>query len=457
MAGIGFELLKIWKEGTYSGLLRAYALTSMIGSGPGLFVILGLGIVCFFNLFAIPNTDTGHQFITITIYLFSSSMIISSFLQFTFFRFIADKIFSKDFELVTPNFNGVLLVQLIISICFALPIVFYFFSNYSMTLKILLISTFNILCMIWISTVLLTGFKSYRRIIWAFVLGYSTMIIVHFLLRKNDILTLLFEFLLAQTILFSLLLHAILDFYPGKKLIKFDFLKRENFYSTIVFANFFYNLGFWIDKYLFWYNTDTSYTIFPPLRFSPIYDFPMFIAYVTIIPAIAAFIFQIEAKFAIIFPTFMDTIFRRKTLTEIDTVRNQLISAGRDAVFSLIRTESIVIVILFLSASFLFSVLNVVSLYLNVLFILIIAAGLNVILWGLLNIMYYMTRYRHAFYVSFVFFISNLIFTLISFYAGPVYFGYGFCVSLLLSIIFALIFLNEDFNNLEYLTFMMTD
>lgn len=220
---------------------------------------------------------------------------------------------------------------------------------------------------------------------------------------------------------------------------------------------FFYNIGFWIDKYLFWYNPDTSYIIFPPLRFSPIYDFPMFIAYITLLPAIATFIFQIEAKFAMIFPRFMETIFRRKTLAEIDVVRSQLIASGRAAVFSLIKTESVVIVILFLSASFIFSVFNVIPLYLNVLFILIIAAGLNVILWGLLNILYYMTRYRHAFYVSFVFFISNLIFTLISFYAGPLYFGYGFCVSLLLSIVFALMFLNEDFNDLEYLTFMMTD
>lgn len=239
MAGIGFELVKLLKEGTYSSLLRAYTLTTMMGSGPGLFVIIGLGIVCFFNLFAIPDTLTGHQFISIVIYLFSSSMIISSFLQYTFFRFIADRIFTKDFEQVTPNFNGVLLVQLIISIFFSLPIVFYFFYNYGVILQILLISTFVILCMIWISTVLLTGFKSYRRIIWAFVLGYSTMIIVHFLLQKNDIITLLFEFLLAQTLLFLLLLHAILDFYPGFTLIKFDFLKKENFYFAVVFANFF--------------------------------------------------------------------------------------------------------------------------------------------------------------------------------------------------------------------------
>ena len=68
-----------------------------------------------------------------------------------------------------------------------------------------------------------------------------------------------------------------------------------------------------------------------------------------------------------------------------------------------------------------------------------------------------MTRYRQALYVGLVFVISNVAFTLGSFYAGPQYFGYGFALSLLLSSVLALIFLNENFKNFLYTTFMMTD
>jgi hypothetical protein len=75
-------------------------------------------------------------------------MIIGSFLQFTFFRCIADIVIEKDFNKITPNFIGVLLLQLIISISLSVPVVFYFLSEYSLILKLELISIFIILVLI---------------------------------------------------------------------------------------------------------------------------------------------------------------------------------------------------------------------------------------------------------------------------------------------------------------------
>lgn len=457
MAGIGFELLNLMKQGTYLSLVRAYGLTTLMVSGPFLFIMVGIGFVYYLALLTISDSVIIHQFLSIIIYLFSASMILSSFLQYTFFRFIADKIFVKEFDQVASNFNGVLLVQLIMCVCFSLPIVFYFFKDYSFILKILLIATFIVLCMIWLSTVLLTGLKSYRKIIWAFAIGYSSMIISNALLGKNTISYLLFEFLLTQALILLILLNAILNYYPTRQLIKFEFLQNGNFYLPLVFANFFYTIGIWIDKYLFWFNPDTSFISFSPLRISPLYDFPMFIGYLTIIPTTATYLLQMEAKFALIYPNFMQTIFRRKTLAEIDAIRNQLVSAGRDSVFSLFKTQSVIIITLFLSVSFIFSILHINPLYLNLLLILTIGAGLNVILWGLLNILYYLTKYLQALFITCFFFLSNFAFTLVSFYMGPLYYGYGFNLSLLLSIAIALIFLNENFKDLEYSTFMMTD
>jgi uncharacterized membrane protein len=457
MAGIGFDLIRLANKGNYRGLLGAYGLTTLISSGPSIFTIIGIGVVCFFNLFLTPDDRVAYQFLSIVIYLFSSSMILSSFFQYSFFRFIADRIYVNEFNEVTPNFIGVLLIQVIISCCFSLPVVFYFFSSHNLNLKILLIANFIILNMIWISTVLLTGIKSYRKILWAFFLSYITMIIVHFLVPNNNLNCLLFEFLLAQVILIILLLHAILDYYPTNRLIKFNFLKKDNLFYSLMFANFFFTLGFWVDKFIFWFNSDTSYPIFQPLRASPLYDFPMFIAYIAIIPAMAIFLFQIEAKFSMIYPKFMKTIFNRKTLSEIVAIRNELTLSGRGAILSLFKTQYTIVIALFLSISCIFTTLEIIPVYLNLLFILSIATSLYVILWGIVNILYYMTRYIQALYVGIIFASSNTLFTLISLYAGPSYFGYGFCFSLLLSICCALIFLNNSFNDLEYYTFMMTD
>lgn len=457
MAGIGFELIRLISRGNYRSLLSAFGITTLMSSGPSLFIILGISIVCSFNIFLTPNSTVAYQFISIVVYLFASSMILSSLLQYSFFRFIADKIYGNHFNEITPNYIGILLIQSLMSCCFSIPIVFYFFSEYSLILKVLLINNFIILSLIWITTVLLSGIKSYSRILWAFALGYTTMVIVHLILNQNVLTYFLFEFLLAQVILFLLLLHAILDYYPTNLLIQFDFLKKGNVFYFLVFSNFFNNLGFWMDKFIFWFNSDTSYPVFSPLRAAPLYDFPMFISYIAIIPAMAVFLFHIEAKFSMIYPKFMKTIFNRKTLDEIVAIRNELTISGRNALFSMLKTQYAVVVIFFLSMSFFFSFFSIIPIYMNLLFILIIASSLNVILWGIINLLYYMTLYSQAFYVTAIFLVSNTSFTLLSLYAGPTYFGYGLCLSSLLATSVALVFLNKAFNNLEYFTFMMTD
>ena len=459
MAGIGFELVRLLNKNNYTGLLRAYSLSALIASGPGLLIIFSLGLICFFSFVAIPRFAVVQVFLTVIIYLFVGSMVISSLLQFTMTRFIADLDFLKQFDRVTPNYLGVLLVQLLLSAGISLPLVLYFFSDYSLLLKFLMISIFNVLTLIWISSVFLTGAKSYRRILWSFTLGYSAMIMVHFACQEqqNNLNFLLFEFLLAQCILFIGLLYSIIDLYPSNQLIEFSFLKKNHFYYTLVASSFFYSLGFWIDKCLFWYNQDTGYTIMYPLRISPVYDLPVFISLLTMLPGIAVFMLDIESNFSLIYPKIMDTIFRRKTLAEIHLLCDELVLSGRSAIYRLIKTQLAIIISMYLSVYALFSVFDILPIYLNLLLILIIGAGLNVILWALLNLLYYMTKYVHALLVSAVFLVANGSFTLLSLYAGPVYYGYGVGVSLMLAIATALFLLNEDFKNIAYTAFMMTD
>lgn len=457
MAGIGFELAKLLKQGSYSSLIRAFGLTAFIGAGPGLFIILSLGIICFFTLFATPNSLISGEFLIIVIYLLSSSMIVSAFFQYTFFRFVADKVFLEQFSLILPNFNGVLLVQIMISMFFSIGALIYFFSGYSIFLKGLLLANQVMLSLIWLITVVLTGLKSLRFIAWGFGLGYGAMVLLHFGIGINTLDMLLFEFLLAQIIVFLFLFHAIIDFYPTDMLIRFDFLKSENLYYRLLFANFFYTAGFWVDKYLFWFNPITGYSLNPPLNSSPIYDIPMLVASLTTIPAMTSFILYMESQFAIIFPQLMETIYKHKTLAEIVRVRDDLIHSAQSAIYHLLKTQAGLVIICCLSASFIFEIFQISSLSLHLLFILLIGVALQLVLWALLSILYYLTQYQAVLVVSFLFFISNLFFTQASIAAGPEYYGYGYCLSLLISVSYALWSLNRGFRDILYYTFMMTE
>ncbi len=457
MAGIGLELKKMIRTDSYTSLFKAYGLTTLMISGPYIFILVSMITLYIFAVMSGVNTEIVNQFISIMVYLLSFSIIISSFLQLTFFRYIADRLFEKEFSRITPNYLGVLLLQLVISVAVTFPLLLYFLPNYSILLKIIFLSIITVLSMIFISVVLLTGLKFYRRIIAAFLLAYCILLLLHFLFREYNLTDLFAEFLMAQVIIFLLLSNEVFLHFPTQEIIEFDFLKKENLYYLVGVANLFYTMGFWIDKYLFWLNPGTSSSDYPPFRYSPIYDFAMLIAYLTIIPTTSSFLLQIETQFSMIYPKFMARIFRRKSLADIDAVRNELTLAGRDAIYSLFKTQAVIIVAMFLITPWLLTVLKLPMLYLNLLYIMYVGAGLNVILWGLLSILYYTTRYVQAVYVSLLFLVGNIGFTLLSQYLGPPYYGYGFALSLLFSSALALIFLNSIFEDLTYTTFMMTD
>ena len=70
---------------------------------------------------------------------------------------------------------------------------------------------------------------------------------------------------------------------PGPQLVSFAFLGRKSFLS-LALTGFFYNLGVWVDKFVFWANPLVSDPVIGPLRASIIYDIPIFLAYLSIVP-----------------------------------------------------------------------------------------------------------------------------------------------------------------------------
>lgn len=59
----------------------------------------------------------------------------------------------------------------------------------------------------------------------------------------------------------------------------------------------FYNLGIWVDKFIFWLHPVTGSTVIGPLRASLVYDLPVFLAYLAIIPGMAVFLVRMETDF----------------------------------------------------------------------------------------------------------------------------------------------------------------
>lgn len=60
MAGIGFELRRMLRKNTLTGLLQAYAYAGVIGSGPWVFSIIGILLVGIFSASVVVPNFLGH-------------------------------------------------------------------------------------------------------------------------------------------------------------------------------------------------------------------------------------------------------------------------------------------------------------------------------------------------------------------------------------------------------------
>ena len=456
MAGIGFELRKLLEKDSYFGLFQAYAYAGIISSGPWVLSIVGILFVGFLSLGVVFPHMLIVQFQVSVTYLILSSLILTGFIQLGFTRFIADNLFRKLDKQVLPNFNGMLLLVTSVSGIVGLLAIFLFFSGMSVSYRLLMLSGFVILCAIWVATIFLSGMKQYKEIVVLFAIGYAVTVFGALLLRSRGMEGLLLGFVIGHFVLLVGMVALTLRTFPlNDFFISFDFMRPGAMYTSLVWAGFLYNLAVWSDKLMFWFYPDTSQSIIGPLRASLIYDFPIFLAYLAIIPGMAVFLVRIETDFVEYYEKFYDAVREGGSLDHIETMRDNMLFTVRQGLFEIFKIQAIAVLLVFVLGEKLLGWLGISSLYLPLLDVDVVAAGLQVVLLGILNIFFYLDKRHIVVFLCVLFLSANIALTALSLYLGASYYGYGFALSLLITVLTGMQLLSRKLDTLEYETFML--
>ena len=455
MAGIGFELRKLLRKESYLGLLQTYAYASIISSGPWILSIVGILVIGLLSLsVVVPQLQIAQFQVSVT-YLIMSSLALTGFIQLSFTRFISDRLFEKKDDLVMPNFMGLLLIVMAVSGVIGLIVIFTLFPGQNDFYRLLMLSGFVILCCIWVATIFLSGMKDYKEIVALFALGYAVTVVAALILRPLGTEGLLLGFVLGHFVLLMGMVTMIMRNYPSERFIAFHFLGRRAMYPTLIATGFFYNLGIWADKLVFWYYPDTSAPVIGPLRASIIYDLPVFLAYLAIIPGMAVFLVRIETDFVEYFEKFYDAVREGGSLDYIEEMRDEMVFTIRQGLFEIIKIQAITVLIVFVAGPSLLRWLGISELYLSLLYIDVVAASLQVVFLGLLNIFFYLDKRATVTMLTALFLGTNIAFTFASIHFGAPFYGYGFALALLLCVLMAMEILEKKLEVLEYDTFML--
>ncbi len=456
MAGIGFELRKILREDRLLSLAKVYGYSAILSSGPWVISIVAILIVGFLNLANIGEVHDAFRFQVVITYAIAlaSSLIITGVLQLPFTRYIADLIFQEREDEVLPCYFGAIILAWGLGIIFIVPVYLWVFEGLPISLIIGAILTFMILCGVWISSILAASLKYYVAVVWSYLLSYAFIVAASYLVG-DSIQMLLYIFFTGNSILFIILMSLIIKSYPSTIFLKVDFFLDKNFYWTLGIAGLAYNLGAWVDKFIFWYHPATGAPVIGKLHASVVYDMPIFLAYFSILPGMAIFFFRLEADFAEKYDLYYDAVRSGGTLDLIKQYRNEMSMIIRQAIREILVVQGITDVILFLTAPILFDWLHISVIYLGLFYILTIGAMLQLAFMSILAILYYLDRKKPAMWLCIAFFVLNGVLTYLSINMGTAMYGYGYTVSLLIVFTLSAIVIRNEMKRLNYETFML--
>ncbi|RUM44769.1 MAG: hypothetical protein DSY46_04720 [Hydrogenimonas sp.] len=454
MAGIGFEIRKILKDETIFSIVKAFSYAGIVSSGPWIISMLSILIAGYVANFFFDNQQMVVDFTIMITYVIAFSLILTSYSQLSFTRFVSDMLFAKKRHKVLPNALGVMVVNIVIGMVFILP---WTLSIYYETHSLFIASTFEltfiVLCSIWIVNIVLTGVKNYKYVIFSFFIAYLLIILLIFWFDKGDLESYLLSFLIGQTVLLLLLMVLMFKEFQSDHWIAFDFFKKV--YKDLVWIGLFLNGSIWIDKFIFWLNPFTNSEGIGLLKYSPIYDYPIFLAYLSIAPAMAVFLLRIETDFAIFYDKYFSAAREGGTLKELYLYANEMIDSARVGLIEILRIQTLIGFLIVLFAEAIFEVFTIPTVYIPLFIVDLIGTTLQVFFMSIVTILFYLDKRREILALVILLFFLNFCLTLYSQYLGPYYYGYGAALAYFIVSLFGLLLLNQSFKRFHYETFML--
>lgn len=342
MAGIGYELKKIFKEESISRLAGGIAYSTIVTIGPTI-VVIGTIVALYIILgfLSVPYYD--RELLSSTIlYGFIFSLLVTAPFNGVMSRYIADKIYEEKYDDILPSFYTGIFFSVLLGSIIGIPFVYrlIFIGNVDPVFAFVSYGFFIALIITFFSMIYLSATKDYKFI----AIFYNVGMVITFCMA------ILFKYLglsIIEAILYGLtigfLIISILEFSYMKKYFKNnsknygDCLSYFKEHSDILISNLFYVLGMYIHNFVFW--THPSRIIIAKSYISmQSYDMASFLAMFTNISTIIIFTVMVETKFHTKYQEYNEAVIGR-TWHEIEMTKISMFKLLTDQISYIVNIQ----------------------------------------------------------------------------------------------------------------------
>jgi uncharacterized membrane protein len=167
------------------------------------------------------------------------------------------------------------------------------------------------------------------------------------------------------------------------------------------------------------------------------------------------FLVRIETDFVEYYERFFDAVREGGSLDQIRHLRDEMVFTIRQGLYEILKIQGITTVLVMVLAPRVLDWIGISHLYLPLLYLDVVAASLQVVLLGLLNIFFYLDRRRVVLGLTVLLLVLNTGLSWLTLQLGAAYYGYGVALAMMITVFVAMLALESRLHRLEYETFML--
>lgn len=455
MAGIGFELKKLFAQ---KGLLlqaRASVYAGIVVAGPmlmGALFLLGARYISAFGGASIHQQDL---IVVIITYSLLFSLILTSFLLFVLSRFVADMLYIEKYDRILPSMYGAISLFLIIGSI--LWIIFLIFSGLEFSYAIYSFILFCEGIVAWIQISYISAIKEYRGILFGFLVGVVSGLLISLLLillRYEVVSALLAGTCTAYGILildFTIVLH---QFFPMGSGSPLKFLEWIDKYPQLPFVGFFSTYGLFIHLLLMW-TSPWGVQVQGLFYHAPRHDIPALLAFTTSLSSAVNFVTSVEVNFYPKYRLYFSLLNGDGSLNNVEKAYDEMMDMLKQEIFYLAIRQVFVTLFAITLVGELLSYLKLgfTDSMIEMFRVLCVGYGIYAIGNVLLLFLLYFSSNTDALWAALVFAVSNTVGTLYTITLPQAYYGFGFVFAGIALYLVAIQLLYSYTSRLDYYIF----
>lgn len=428
MAGIGFELKRLFK---YPGIImqmRAQLYAAAVITGPMILGATLLLIIKFTAQYYQMSAADQDAVVVMTTWSILFPLLLTSLFTFVLARFIADMIYQEKLSTILPS------MYFTISFCMVIGGlgwgIFLAFNDIKLIYKILTFFLFLEATMAWIQISYTNATKDYRAVLMGFVYAIAVAIIVNIILynttKSDPIANLLLSAVAGYFVMilsYTIVLHNYFPIGSGTSFLSWLWYIK---YPSLIMVGFFSTIGLFAHIILMW-NSPWGVNAIGLFYHAPQHDIPALFAFFTTLVATVNFVTSIEVKFYKHYKTFYALLNDKGSLFDIQNAYKELVTVMRQELFYLAQIQIFVTMIAIVVLGELIGKLGLgfTSGMVGLFRVLTIGYGLYAVGNVFMLLQLYLVNYRGALITSFALALVNVAGTLYVIQLPEIYYGFG--------------------------------